>query len=40
MIDFVGASPFLRVALRVAMQTMHFYALAQTGLFLGKILLH
>ena len=35
MIDFVVAPPFLRVALRVAMATMHFYILAQTGLFLG-----
>ena len=34
MIDFVGAPPFLRIALRVAMATMHI--LAQTGLFFGK----
>ena len=33
MIDFVGAPPFLRIALRVAMVTMHFHILAQTGLF-------
>ena len=38
MIDFVGAPPFLRIALRVAMATMHFYILAKTGLFLGNIL--
>ena len=29
--DFVGAPPFLRIALRVAMATMHFHILAQTG---------
>ena len=37
MIAFVGTSPFLRISLRVAMATMHFY-IAQTGLFLGNIL--
>ena len=37
MIDFVDASPFLRISLRVAMATMHFHILAQTGLFLGNI---
>ena len=36
MIDFVGAPSFLRIALRVAMATMHFHILAQTGLFLGN----
>ena len=36
MIDFVGASPLLRIALRVAMATMHFHVLAQTGLFFGE----
>ena len=35
MIDFVGISPFSRIALRIAMATMHFH-IAQTGLFLGK----
>ena len=35
MIDFVDASPFLRIALRVAMATMHVHILAQTGLFWG-----
>ena len=34
MIDFVGTPPFLRMALRVAMVTMHFH-IARTGLFLG-----
>ena len=29
MIDFVGISPFLRIALRVAMETMHFFILLQ-----------
>ena len=37
MIDFVGKPPFLRITLRVAMATMHFHILAQTGLFLGNI---
>ena len=32
MIDFVGTPPFLRNALRVAMDTMQFH-IAQTGLF-------
>ena len=36
MIDFVGAPPFLRIALLVAMATMHFHILAQTGLFFGN----
>ena len=34
MIDFVGTPPFLRMALRVAMVTMHLH-IARTGLFLG-----
>ena len=37
MIDFVGAPPFLRIALQVAMATIHFHILAQIGLFLGHI---
>ena len=40
MIDFVGAPPFLRIALRVAMATMHFHILAQARLFLGDIFSH
>ena len=40
MIDFVGAPPFLRIALRIAMATMHFHILALTGLFLGDIFSH
>ena len=32
MIDFVGTTPFVGIALRVAMVTMHFH-IAQTGLF-------
>ena len=32
MIDFVDTPPFLRMALRVAMVTMHFHK-ARTGLF-------
>ena len=32
MIDFIGTSSFLRIALWVAMATMHFH-IAQTGLF-------
>ena len=32
MIDFVNTTPFLRIALHVAMATMHFH-IAQTGLF-------
>ena len=36
MIDFVGTPLFLRIALRVAMATMHFQ-IAQTGLFLGNV---
>ena len=32
MIDFVGLPPFLRIALPVAMETMHFH-IAQTNLF-------
>ena len=39
MIDFVGIPPFLRIALRVAMATMHFH-IAQTGLFLGNVFSH
>ena len=37
MIDFIGISPFLRIALRVAMATVHFQ-IAKTGLFLGTLL--
>ena len=33
MIDFVDTIPFLRIALQVAMATMHFH-IAQTGLFM------
>ena len=33
MIDFVNTPPFLRIALQVAMATMHFH-IAQTGLFM------
>ena len=40
MIDFLVAAPFMRVALRVAMATMHFHILARTGLFLGNIYSH
>ena len=36
MIDFVCTPPFLGIALRVAMVTMHFH-MAQTGLFSGNI---
>ena len=36
MIDFVGTSPFLRMALRVAMVAMHFH-IAPTGLFFRNI---
>ena len=35
MIDFVDTPPFLRIALRVAMATMHFH-IAQTHLFLEE----
>ena len=35
MIAFVGISPFLRIALRDAMVTMHFY-IAQIGLSFRK----
>ena len=35
MIDFVDTPPFLRIALRVAMATMHFH-IAQTNLFLEE----
>ena len=34
MIDFVDTPPFLRIALQVAIATMHFH-IAQTGLFMG-----
>ena len=34
MIDFVNTSPFLKIALQVAMATMHFH-IAQTSLFMG-----
>ena len=36
MIDFVGTPPFVGIALRVAMVTMHFH-IAQTGLFFRNI---
>ena len=36
MIDFVGTPQFLRMALRVAMVTMHFH-IAPTGLFFRNI---
>ena len=36
MIDFVDSPPFLRIALRVAMATMHFH-IAQTNLFLEEL---
>ena len=39
MIDFVDTSPFLRIALQVAMTTMHFH-IAQTGLFMGTLISH
>ena len=39
MIDFVCTPPFLRIALLVVMATMRFH-IAQTGLFLGNILMH
>ena len=35
MIDYVDTPPFLRIALRVAMTTMHFH-IAQTDLFLKE----
>ena len=35
MIDFVDTPPFLRIALRVAMATMHFH-IARTNLFLEE----
>ena len=35
MIDFVDIPSFLRIALQVAMATMHFHR-AQTGLFMGN----
>ena len=34
MIDFVNTPSFLRIALQVAMATVHFH-IAQTGLFMG-----
>ena len=34
MIDFVDTPQYLRIALHVAMATMHFH-IAQTGLFMG-----
>ena len=34
MIDFVGIPPLLRIALQVAMATMHFF-IVQTGLCIG-----
>ena len=36
MIDFVGTPPFLRMALRVAIVTMHFH-IARTCLFFRNI---
>ena len=35
MIGFVDTSPFLRIALQIAMAIMHFH-IAQTGLFMGN----
>ena len=37
MIDFVGAPPFLRIALRVTVATVHFHILAKTGSFVEKV---
>ena len=34
MIDFVDTPPFMRIALQVAVASMHFH-IAQTGLFMG-----
>ena len=39
MIDIVGISPFLRIALPVAMETMHFH-IGHTNLFLGQFFSH
>ena len=36
MIEFLGLPPFMRIALPVAMETMHFH-IAQTNLFLGQL---
>ena len=36
MIDFVGIPPFLRIALQVAMATMHFH-IAHSGLLFRNI---
>ena len=37
MINYVGIPPILRIALRVAMATMHFQ-IAQSGLFFRNII--
>ena len=37
MLDFVGIPPFLRIALQVAMTTMHFH-IAHSGLFFRSII--
>ena len=39
MIDFVDTSPFLKIAIQVAMAIMHFY-IAQTCLFMGIFFSH
>ena len=39
MIDFVGTPPFLRMAIWVAIETMHFH-IAGTGLVLRNIFPH
>ena len=39
MIDFVDTHPFLRMALRVAKEAMHFH-IAATGLFLRNFFSH
>ena len=39
MIDFVDTPPFLRIALQVAMATMHFQ-IAKTGLFMRIFFSH
>ena len=39
MIEFLGLPPFMRIALPVAMETMHFHK-AQPNLFLGQLVSH
>ena len=39
MIEFIGIPPFLRIALRVAMATMHFH-IAQKDLFSETFFAH